>query len=152
MPHKIPAILPTFTPPRGADGIELNGHLIDGVTLHLRANLDARFRVTGAPYCQDVETPFDCVVTPGPHTVELIVPQAPRIARTITAKQKDLEVKFELGFVEAGPGKLVQLGAGATARRAAFEIGPRRVTVTGGEDGAHQVGVVVRSGMTSVVN
>jgi hypothetical protein len=154
MPHKIPAILAPFTPPRGADDIELTGRLVDGVTLHLWSNLDARFRVSGAPYCQDVGTPFDCVVAPGQHLVELIAPQAPRITRTITAKPKDLDLKvrFELGYVEAGPGKLVQLGAGQAARRAAFEIGPRRVTITGGEDGTHQASVVVRSGTTSVVN
>jgi CRISPR/Cas system-associated exonuclease Cas4 (RecB family) len=152
MPHKIPAILAPFTPPRGADDIELTGRLVDGVTLHLWSNVDARFRVGGAPYCQDVGMPFDCVVAPGQHLVELIVAAAPRITRTVTAKQKDLEVKFELGYVEAGPGKLVQIGPGQTARRAAFEIGPRRVTVTGGEDGTHQASVVVRAGTTSVVN
>jgi hypothetical protein len=152
MPHKIPAILAPFTPPHGADDIELSGRLIDGVTLHLRSNLDARFRVGGAPYCQDVGTPFECVVAPGPHLVELLAPQAPRITRTITAKQKDLEVKFELGYVEAGPGKMVQLGPGSATHRATFEIGPRRVTITGGEDGTHQAAVVVRTGMTSVVN
>jgi hypothetical protein len=33
-----------------------------------------------------------------------------------------------------------------------FEVGARRVTVTGGEEGAHQVTVVVRPGTTAVVN
>jgi hypothetical protein len=152
MPHKIPAILAPFTPPRGADDIELNGRLLDGVTLHLHANLDARFRVGGAAFCQDVGTPFDCVVPPGPHLVELIAPGAPRISRTVTAKQKDVDVKFELGYVEAGPGKVVQIGPGQSIRRATFEIGARRVTITGGEDGPHQASVVVRAGATSVVN
>ena len=84
----------------------------------------------------------------------MIAPQAPRITRTIIAKPKDVDVKvkFELGYVEAGPGRVVQLGPGQATRRATFEIGPHRVTVTGGEDGPHQVSVVVRSGMTSVVN
>jgi hypothetical protein len=152
MPHKIPAILAVFTPPRGADDIELSGRLVDGVTLHLRSNLDARFRVGGAPYCQDVAPPFECVVAPGPHLVELVAQSAPRITRTVTAKQKDIEVKFELGYVEAGPGRSLQLGPGQTTRRASFEIGPRRVTVIGGDDGTHQASVVVRAGMTSVVN
>jgi hypothetical protein len=152
MPHKIPAILAPFAPPRGADDIELSGRLVDGVTLHLRANVDARFRVSGAPYCQDVAPPFECVVSSGQHLVELIVPQAPRITRTVTAKQKDFDVKFELGYVEAGAGKMVQLAPGQATRRATFEIGARRVTVTGGEDGPHQVSVVVRSGLTTVVN
>jgi hypothetical protein len=152
MPHKIPAMLAPLTPPRGADDIELNGRLVDGTTMHLRANADARFRVAGAPHCQDVAAPFDCVVAPGQHVVDLIVPQAPRIYRTVTVKQKDLEIKFEVGYVEAGGGKLVQIGQGAASRRATFEIGTRRVTVTGGDEAPHQATVVVRPGTTTVVN
>jgi hypothetical protein len=152
LPHKVPAILAPFTAPHGSDNTELSSRLADGVTLHLHANIDAKVRVDGAPHCQDVDTPFDCTVTPGQHMVELIVPQAPRITRTITARQKDLDVKFELGYVEASAGKRVQLAPGATTRRATFEVGPRRVTVTGGEDGTHQTNVVVRPGTTSLVN
>ncbi|HEY0482930.1 MAG TPA: PEGA domain-containing protein [Kofleriaceae bacterium] len=152
MPHKIPAMLSPLTPPRGADDIELNGKLLDGTTMHLRANVDARFRVPGAAHCQDVPAPYECVVAPGQHVIELVVPQAPRIARTVVVKQKDLEVKFEVGYVEASGGKLVQIGPGAAARRATFEIGTRRVTVTGGEEGPHQATVVVRPGTTTVVN
>ncbi|HET7504312.1 MAG TPA: PEGA domain-containing protein [Kofleriaceae bacterium] len=152
MPHKIPVILAPFTPPRGADDIELSGKLVDGVTLHLRANLEARFRVAGAPYCQDVAAPFDCVVTPGSHLIELIAAQAPRITRTVVAKQKDLDVKFELGYVEASAGKLVQVAPGMATQRATFEVGAHRVTITGGDDGTHQASVVVRPGVTSVAN
>lgn len=152
MPRKLPAILAPFTPTRGADDIELSGRLVDGITLRLRANVAAKFRVDGAPHCQDVATPFDCAVTPGPHVVELIAPQAPRITRTVTAKQKDLDVKFELGYVEAGGNKLVQLGPGIATRRATFEVGARRVTVTGGDDGPHQISVVVKPGTVSSVN
>jgi hypothetical protein len=152
MPHKIPAILAPFTPPRGADDIEVSGRLVDGTTLHLRANIDIRFRVSGAPYCQDVATPFECVVAPGQHLVEVVTGQAPRITRTVNVKQKDLDVKFELGFVEAGAGKLVQVAPGAAAKRVTFEIGAHRVAVTGGEEGTHQVTVVVRPGTTSIVN
>ena len=152
MPHRIPAMLQPFMPQRGSDDAELVGKLPEGTTLRLRVNVDARFRVSGAPYCQDVAPPFDCVVAPGQHTIELIAAQAPRITRTITVKQKDQDVKFELGFVEAGAGKLVQIAPGSSAKRATFEIGLRRVTVIGGEDGTHQVTVVVRPGATSVVN
>jgi len=152
MPTKIPAVLDPVTPARGAEVLELGGRLLDGVTLHLRANLDARFRVDGAPACQDVATPFDCVVAPGPHLVELLVPQAPRITRTVTAKQKDLDVKFELGYIEAAGGKLIQLAPGTTTRRAVLEAGTRRVTVTGGDDGPHPTSVVVKPGATVVVN
>jgi len=69
-----------------------------------------------------------------------------------SSTQKDLDVKFELGYVEAGGSKLVLLAPGATTHRATFEVGPRRVTVTGGEEGTHQANVVVRPGATSVVN
>ena len=152
MPHKIPAMLGPLTPQRGADNLELSGKLVDGTTLHLRANVDARFKVSGAPHCQDVAQPFDCVVAPGTHTVELVVAQAPRIQRTVTVKQKDLDVKFEVGYVEASGGKLVQISQGAAARRAAFETGSRRITVTGGDEGPHQITVVVKPGATTVVN
>ncbi|HEX4419282.1 MAG TPA: PEGA domain-containing protein [Kofleriaceae bacterium] len=152
MAHKIPAILAPFTPPRGAEDIELTGTLSDGVTLHLRANLDAKFRVAGIPYCEDVSGPYDCVVTPGQHVIELIAPQAPKITRTVTVKQKDVEVKFDLGYVEAVPGKMVQVAPGTATRRAVYEVGPHRVIVTGGEDGSHPTNVVVRSGTTATVN
>jgi hypothetical protein len=152
MPRKIPAVLAPLSPPRGADDIELSGKLVDGVTVRLRANLEARFRIADAPYCDSAGTALECVVAPGPHVVELIVPQAPRIARAITARQKDVEVKFELGFVEASGGKLIQLGNGTAVRRATFETGTRRIAVTGGDDGPRAVTVTVRAGTTVVVN
>jgi len=153
MPRKIPTDLPPFTPSRGADGVELIGRLADGVTLRVRSNLDARIRVGGAPHCQDVATPFDCVVSPGTHSVDLFpTAPAPRISRTFTVKQKDLEAKFELGYVQAGAGKQVLLGNGVTVSRAVFEAGTRRVTVTGGEDGTHPTVVIVRPGGTAAVN
>jgi hypothetical protein len=152
MPHKIPAVLAPVTPPRGADDLELSGRLQGGVALRLHANVDAKVRVGGAPYCQDVDMPFECVVVPGPHLIELVAPDAPHITRTVTARQKDLDVKFELGYVEAAGTKVVQLAPGVTAKRATFEIGPHRVTVTGGEDGPHQASVVVKPGATALVN
>jgi hypothetical protein len=152
MPGKIAAILAPFAPPRGADDIELSGKLVDGTTLRLRSNLDVRFRVSGAPFCQDVPSPFDCVVAPGQHVIEVIAMQAPRITRTVNVKQRDLDIKIDLGFVEAGAGKLVQIAQGTATKRATFEVGTRRVTVTGGEDGARQVTVTVRAGAVSTVN
>jgi hypothetical protein len=152
MPRKIPLSLPPVTPLHGSDDNLLTGKLIDGVNLHLHANIDVRFRVSGASHCADVGTPYDCVVTPGPHTVDVVSPQAARISRQITAKQKDLDLKFELGYVEAGSGKQVQLAGGATSKRVVLEVGSRRVTVTGGDDGPRQVNVVVRPGATSYVN
>jgi hypothetical protein len=152
LPHKIPAMLAPFTPPRGADDIELSGKLVDGTTLHLKANIDVRFRVSGAPFCQDVASPFDCVVAPGQHLVDVVTTPGQRISKTVNVKQKDMEVRFELGFVEAGAGKLVQVAQGSAAKRVTYEVGTRRVTVTGGEDGNHQVTVTVRPGTTSIVN
>ncbi len=151
MPHKIPAVLPLFTPPRGAEDIELSGTLTDGVTLRLRANLDAKFRVGGAAFCQDVASPFDCVVAPGQHTIELIAAQAPKITRTVTVKAKDTDVKFDLGYVEVGGGKMIQLAPGLATRRATFEAGQHRITVTG-EDGSHQTSVNVKPGATTTAN
>jgi hypothetical protein len=92
------------------------------------------------------------VVAPGAHAVELIAAQASKIARTVTTKQKDLDVKFDLGFVETGAGKAVQVAPGVAARRAVFEAGPHRLTITGGDDGPHQVTVVVHAGATTTIN
>ena len=93
------------------------------------------------------------MVAPGPHTVEVTTSQAPRpISRNITVKQKDQDVKFELGYVEASGGRLVQISQGAAARRATFETGTRRVMITGGEEGPHPATVVVRPGTTTIVN
>jgi hypothetical protein len=152
MPHRIPAMLAPANPPRSAEDIELTGKLVEGTTLHLKSNVDGRFRVAGAPHCQDVPAPFDCIVAPGTHVVDLIVPQAPRLLKNVVVKQKDMDVKFELGFVEAGGGKLVQITPSTAARRATYEIGTRRVTITGGEEGPHQTTVTVRLGATTVVN
>jgi hypothetical protein len=156
MPHKIPAVLEPVRAARGADNIERSGKLVDGTTLHLRTNVEARFRVSGAPHCADLAAtpaaPVECVVAPGQHTVDLIVAQAPRITRAVTVKQKDLDVRFEVGYVEAAAGRLVQIGQGAAARRAAFETGTRRVTITGGEEGPHQTTVTIRAGATTTVN
>jgi hypothetical protein len=153
MPRKIPAILPPFTPSRGADGIELTGRLADGITLRVRSNVEAKIRVGGAPQCQDVATPFDCVVSPGPHPVELVpAGPAPRISRPVTIKQRDVEVRFELGYVEASSGRQLQLGNGTTVRRATFEAGTRRITVIGGEEGPRSQQITVKPSATVVVN
>jgi hypothetical protein len=152
MPNKVPAVIEPFTPGRGADGIVRSGKLVDGVTVKLHANLDAKVKITNAPHCQDVALPLDCVLAPGTYIVDLVAPQAARITRTITVKDKELDAKFDLGYVEAAGGRLVQIGPGSGVRRAMFEAGARRVTVLGGEDGPHQVTVVVKPGATVVAN
>jgi hypothetical protein len=152
LPHRIPAMLAPAVAPRSAEDIDLSGKLVEGTALHLKANVDGRFRVAGAPHCQDVAPPYDCIVAPGTHTVDLVVAQAPRIYRNVTVKNKDVDVKFELGFVEAGGGKMVQITPSTAARRAVYEVGTRRVTVTSPEEGPHTVTVTVRLGATTVVN
>nr|MBA3538810.1 hypothetical protein [Deltaproteobacteria bacterium] len=64
---------------------------------------------------------------------------------------KDTTHTFEFGFVQATPPKLLQLGAGPGVARAAFEVGPHRVTVLD-EDGSHPVSVVVKVGATVTAN
>src|SRR4029079_5278901 len=93
MPHRIPAMLAPTRRPRSAEDLELSGKLVEGTTLHLKTNVDGRFRVAGAPHCQDVAPPYDCIVAPGSHTIDLVVAQAPRLYRTITVKNKDVDVK-----------------------------------------------------------
>jgi hypothetical protein len=92
------------------------------------------------------------VLAPGTYTVELSPAGGPRIARTVKLGGKDAEVKVELGFVEVGPGRLVVLpgGGGGGVRRAAFEPGPRRVTISDGAS-SRTVAVTVRAGATLTV-
>jgi hypothetical protein len=151
MEGKVPVALEAFTPARGADNLERSGKLVDGAALHVTANLDGKISITNAPHCQTLPAPADCIVAPGTHIVELVVPAATRIVRTVKVGTADVDVKFELGFVEAGAGKTIKLGGGPGVRRAVFEVGSRRVMVSDG-DGTRAVTVVVKPGATTVVN
>jgi hypothetical protein len=157
MPGKVPAYIEPFTPGRGTDGLERMATLVDGVTLRVVSNLDGKATVTGAPHCQALPVPAECIVAPGTYAIELAV-QAPgatgRLSRRLTVGKAPVEEKFELGIVEAGPNKVLQLPAGK-AQRAVFEVGPRRVSVTGlpgFEIEAHPVNVVVKAGATVIAN
>ncbi|MNC92475.1 hypothetical protein D3C83_89110 [compost metagenome] len=94
---------------------------------------------------------MDCVLAPGGYLVELTVPQAVRITRNLRVRGRELEARFELGHVEAGTGKMLQLGRGRSVRRATFEAGPRRITITD-DEGARTVNVVVKPGATVVAD
>jgi hypothetical protein len=78
------------------------------------------------------------------------LPQAAKIARNIKVGERDFEAKFELGTVEVGPGKQLQVG-GNKVRKAIFEAGNRKVTVVD-EAGTHTVTVNVKAGGTVVAN
>jgi len=158
MPGKVPAVIEPFTPGRGTDGLERMVTLVDGVTLRVVSNLDGKVSVTGAPHCQALPVPAECIVAPGTYAIELAA-QAPgatgRLSRRLTVGAAPLEETFELGIVEAGPNKVLQLPGGGKAQRAVFEVGPRRVSVTGlpgFEVAAHPVNVVVKAGATVIAN
>jgi hypothetical protein len=152
MAHRIPAVLPPVTPRPGADDIVLTGKLGEGITLHVRSNLEVKFKVSNAPHCPEGPGPLDCIISPGLHVVDVVHPNALRISRQVTAKQKDVDVKFDLGMIEAGTGKQIQLPGGATAKRVMLEIGRRTVTVVGGEEAPHPATIVVKPQGTTIAN
>jgi hypothetical protein len=74
----------------------------------------------------------------------------------VTVTDRDAIERFELGIIEAGPGRRLQPGA---ARRIVVEAGTRTVTVSddAGPDAArhpasHTVTVTVKPGATVVAN
>jgi hypothetical protein len=158
LPGKVPAFLEPFTPGRGTDGLERSATLVDGVTLRVSSNLDGKATVIGAPHCQALPVPFDCVLAPGAYTIEhtaQVTGAGGRITRKVTVGNVPGEEKFELGYVDAGPDKLLALPGGGTVRRAAFEVGPRRVTVIGApgfEIEDHTASVIVKAGATVIAN
>jgi len=158
MPGKVPAFLEPFTPGRGTDGLARSATLVDGVGVRVAANLDGKASVSGAPHCQAIAIPFECTLAPGAYTIEFVAQATAaggRVTRKVTVATAPLEERFELGYVEAPPSKLLKLPGGARVPRAAFEVGPRRVTITGtpaseGED--RTVSVVVQAGATVVAH
>ncbi len=158
MPGKVPAFIEPFTPGRGTDGLERTATLVDGARLRVVSNLDGNATVPGARHCQALPVPAECVIAPGTYAVELVVQTEGargRLSRLVTLGAVPHEEKFELGIVEAGPNKLLQVGGGAKAQRAVLEVGPRRVMVIGTpghETEPHPVNVVVKAGATVIAN
>ncbi len=161
MPNKVPATIEPFTPGRGASGLVRNAKLLDGRTLVVSSNFDGKASVAGASHCQNLELPATCVIAPGAYTIDLVTTPERAAGGKVTRKVKvvekgtaPIEEKIELGYVEAGPNKLIELG-GQKVRRVAFEVGPRKVIVVGTpghDDPAHPANVVVKAGATVIVN
>lgn len=151
MPNKVPLVIEPLTPARGADGLVRGGKLVEGFALRVSSNLDGKVSIAGAPHCQALPGPAECVLSAGTYIVELVIPAAARVVRTVQLTGSEVDLRIELGFVEAGPGKLLQLGVGPGVQRAAFEVGPRRITISD-EAGARAVTVVVKAGATVVAN
>ncbi|MBL0220839.1 MAG: PEGA domain-containing protein [Myxococcales bacterium] len=156
MPNKVPALIEPFTPGRGADGVVKSGKLVDGALLNVDSNLEGKASVSSALHCQNLELPIECVLAPGTYFVEVtIAPQnavGGRAIRKVVIAGKPHAETVDFGYVEAAPNKLLQLGGGAGVRRAAFEVGARKVTVGGGDEPAHAVTVTVKAGATVIAN
>ncbi|HUS32476.1 MAG TPA: PEGA domain-containing protein [Kofleriaceae bacterium] len=149
MPDHVPAVIDAFTPGRGATGITKSAKLVAGAKLTVEANLDGKITVTPAPHCKDMTPPVECVLGPGSYAVDFVT-QGGRATHSIAVKGKPMTDKFELGYVDAGEGKMLQV-AGQKVKRAVLEVGPRSVTVLD-EAGSHQVQVRVKAGTPVVAN
>ena len=145
MPGKVPAMIEPFTPARGADRIVKTGKLVDGRTLTVLSNLDGKLAVASAPHCQAVPTPATCVLARGTYTAELVVAGAPRLVRKVAIADRDVELRFDLGTIEAPAGETFVGGA----RRMIVEAGTRKVSLVG-ETGTRTTTVVVKPGTVVV--
>ncbi len=142
MPRHVPLVIAPFTPapppPDQRDrGLEKGGDLVEGATLRIEATLDGKITVTGAPHCTELAPPFDCTLAPGRYTVTYLGPDRARITRTVVMADRDAIEKFELGVIEAGPGKLLQPGG---ARKVVVEAGPHTVAVSDDTAGSATAG------------
>ncbi len=149
LPKHVPAVIESFTPARGATGVTKTGKLVPGSTLRVESQPEGKVTVTIAPHCRDLLTPAECVVAPGTYLVELAV-QGGKITRNVRTTAVDRTETFNLGFVEAGPGKTLLFG-GQKLKRLALEAGSRIVTVLD-EAGQHQVSVRINAGATVTAN
>jgi hypothetical protein len=161
MPDKVPALIDPFTPGRGASGLVRSAKLVDGRTLNVSSNLPGTVNIGGAPHCQKLDVPATCILAPGAYTIDLVATLERAAGGKVTRKIKvgekgsgPIEEKIDFGYVEAGQHKLLDLG-GQKVRRAAFEVGPRKVTVVGTpghDEPPHPANVVVKAGATVIAN
>ncbi len=157
MPGHVPLVIAPFTPGRGAPGrgapgLEKGGDLVEGATLRIEATLDGTATVSGAPHCTEVALPIDCTLAPGTYVVAYIGPDHARITHTVMMAGQDAIEKFELGVIEAGPGKLLQPGG---ARKIVVEAGTHTITVSdaaGPHAAPHTAMVTIKPGATVLAN
>jgi hypothetical protein len=147
MPGKVPAQIPAFSPSGLA---ERTVKLVDGAPVRVRASVTGTGSIAGAPHCQALPVPFECMLAPGRYVLELAPAQATRVVRRFVVATQPVDVALEVGFVEAGGTKQLLLG-GRQVRRAAFEVGPRSVTIKD-DHGTRTITVVVKAGATVVAN
>jgi hypothetical protein len=150
MVGKVPVALPVFVPERASE-VARDATLVDGFAARISSNVAGKGSLGGVAHCQAQATPFECIVAPGPYTLELAIPTAGKITKKLEVGAEPLELKVELGYVEAAPGKQLLIG-GAPARRAAFEVGPRKLIVLEEGGATHTATVNVRAGATVVAN
>jgi hypothetical protein len=152
MPGHVPLVIAPFTPGRGTSGLEKGGNLVEGATLRIEATLDGTVAVSGAPHCTEVALPIDCTLAPGTYVVAYLGSGRARITHTVMMADRDVIEKFELGVIEAGPGKLLQPGG---LRKIVVEAGTHTVTVSddaGPHAASHTAMVTVKPGATVLAN
>jgi CRISPR/Cas system-associated exonuclease Cas4 (RecB family) len=150
MPHRVPAFIEPFTPGRGDDRIEKSGKLLVGSELRVEANLDGKITIANAPGCRDVATPATCTLAPGNYAVDFTGASNAHAVRNVAMTAKDRAEKLDFGYVQAGPGKQLRVAGAGPVAKAAFEVGPRNVTVSD-DSGTHNATVRVKSGDTVTV-
>jgi hypothetical protein len=143
MTGRVPLVIEPFTPARGERDLEKGGALALGAPLHIEATLDGTVTVAGAPHCQGVALPAECVLAPGSHAIEYAGPDGSRIHRTVALTERGHTERFELGRVVAAPGEHLPGGAAS----AVLEAGTHTLTVSGPR-GNHRVVVTVGPGTT----
>ncbi|MDB4953979.1 MAG: hypothetical protein JWO36_1548, partial [Myxococcales bacterium] len=84
----------------------------------------------------------------GSYIVDLIGAGGAKATHTVKIANQNMTEKLEFGFVQAGPGRLLQPGG---LHQAPFEVGSRTVTVSD-EAGTHPVTVRVKVGATVIAN
>jgi hypothetical protein len=118
-----------ITPGRGARAVPVSATLIRGVTLSVRSNLDAKVTIAKVEGCAGRDTPASCVTRPGTYQIELETSKvAGKITREVKAVDKDVEVAFQLGVVEA-PDDAKLLVNRREVSKAAFEVGKQPIVV-----------------------
>ena len=149
LPRHVPAIIEPFVPGRGASGISKTAKLVPGVPIKIDATLDGAVTVVPTSHCRALVSPAECIVQPGKYTV-LFEATAGRALHQVTVGETDVVEHFELGWVEAGPGKQLEV-TGKTVRKAVYEVGPHAVTVVD-DAGTHQAQVKVKANATVIAN